>query len=336
MSAIQKAILKACDIDPQGRDEDRQEFLRRCVRGINDLPDDAFNALSGDVETWFNAAGDVIDANKKAKNKAPLPDFPDAEDDEPAPRRRRAAAEGEDGPRSTKEVYEPKEGDQVILVTQKGREYKGKIIELTKKELVLAVGTEELEFSMETQVGTVEPDPAYDEKPSRRRAAAEEEEAAGPKEPAVGDTVELETKRGRKVTGEVVEIDDEVIVVAHDEDEKGEEFVRSRIESVKVTGGKKGGKKADPEPDEKPTRRGGKKDDDKDGEDKPKRTSNPKGVSVGQRIRELVGEDPDITEADIVKALKKEGIEFRDVTVSMNYGDCQKLVAELRKHKNLK
>lgn len=85
-----------------------------------------------------------------------------------------------------------------------------------------------------------------DSAPRRRGAAAPAEpEDDGPAEPKVGDAVEATTKRGKCYVGKVVEIDEEVVVVATDDGD--EELTRSRLESLKVVGGGKKRRAADDE-----------------------------------------------------------------------------------------
>jgi small nuclear ribonucleoprotein (snRNP)-like protein len=318
-SAIGAALIKYCGIDAQQPDEDRQSFLKRCIRGVNDLSDKDFDRMPDDVSKWYNSAADVIDANKKDGRKDPLPDFPDAkeEKDEPAPSRRRGKADDEPAG--------AKPGDQVTVVKKNGRELTGKLVERTKDVVVIEVDGKEKEID-DDDVETVK---VFND---GKGAPADD----GERGPRPGDQVTFTTKRGKVVTGELVEINDESVVV---KDDKGEDdYDLARIDGeITIVGAEK------PAAEEKASssRRAAKKDDDKGGgkgggDEKPARVVNKGGVSVGQRIRELVGEDPDITLDDVTKALKKDGIEFRDVTVKMNYEDCQKLVAELKKNNNLK
>lgn len=81
---------------------------------------------------------------------------------------------------------------------------------------------------------------------TRRRGAAKEEPVAtGAK---VGDVVTILTKRKTTVTGKIIELDDEVVVV--DSDGKDVEIARDRIESMKLAGAKPGRRKsADDEPE---------------------------------------------------------------------------------------
>ena len=134
------------------------------------------------------------------------------------------------------------------------------------------------------------------------------------------------TKRGKEVTGKIVELDDEVIVL--DVDGKDEELSRDRVESIKPVKAAKA---------ETSSRRGAAKEDAKDEpEGKTKRASNAEGVSIGTRIKELIAEDFDASEADIAKILKKEGIDFKDNTLKLNYVDCHKFIVILKAKKRIK
>ena len=79
---------------------------------------------------------------------------------------------------------------------------------------------------------------AKEETSGRSRRGSKSEAKDEPKEDPikVGSTVVITNKRGKTYTGEILEMDDEVIVL--DVDGEEEEIQRSRIESVKPAGGK--------------------------------------------------------------------------------------------------
>lgn len=320
MSAIMKAVLKVCDIDGQGKDESRQDFLKRCVKSINKLEDKDYDKLDQDTIAWFNNCVDVIDANKKKDKADPLPDFPDMpEEEEDKPRRRRGAADDEDKPAAKA----PGVGDQVILVTKRGKEQKGKIVEMDDKLIVLAQGTEEVEFDMD-RVGSIEHDPEFAAKAADDGGSKKDDEPAVPKK---GDTVKLKTKRGREVEGEVVEISaDEIVLKLADGEE---EFNRERLESIAVVGG--GRRRAGSAKDNAEAGKG--KDDEK-----PARASSRAngGVSVGMRIKQLIVADLKASKEDIGKALTKEGLEYRPNTLDLSYAECHKLIDLMKEAKLLK
>jgi hypothetical protein len=141
------------------------------------------------------------------------------------------------------------------------------------------------------------------------------------------------TKRGKKVIGKIIEINDEIIAV--DVDGKEEEFSLDRVETIKAAGKTKASKEETKE--EPKTRRGAGKDkaEEADGEVKHTRASNG-GISVGGRIREVMCADLEITADEVGKVLKKEGIDFRETTLNMIHKDTTVVFSLLKKNKKLK
>lgn len=315
MSKIQAELLKATDLSTK-RGEDRQDFLGRLMKEVAALDDKGWDNLSKAAQDWFNDAADA----KNAKAKV-LPDFPDAEaeavEEEKTKTRRGSKAEPE-----AEAPAKPKVGMVAKITTKRGKSATGTIVELDDEVVVIKLGdgTEE-EFARD-RVESIEV-------ASSGKAAKQEEPEADPI--AVGAEVTVTTKRGKSVTGKIVELDDEVIVL--DVDGKDEEFARDRVETITPVKGK--GKKDDGEEKTK-TRRGAADADADKGDDKPKRSSNPAGVSVGTRIKELIAEDFEATEEEIGKALKKEGIEFRENTLGLQFKDCHKFIEILKKMKKIK
>lgn len=304
-SKIEAELLEATELSAK-RGEDRQDLISRLMKAIGTLTDKAWDALSQAAQDWYNSAADA--KNEKAKV---LPDFPDLEEDEPAPTttRRRGAKDEE---RLTQV------GDTATVKTKRGKEVTGKVVELDKDVIVLDVDGKEEEFSMDrvesvtvnhgTAGGSSEPDDPF----------------------AKGTSVVLVTKRGKEVTGTILEIDDDIVVL--DVDGKEEEFSRDRVESIKPAGGK-----AKDEP-KASTRRGAATEDKGavGAKEREPRSTNPPGVSIGQRIRELIVENMDAGEDAISKLLKKEGIDFRDGTLKLNYSEVHKLLDLLKARKLLK
>lgn len=333
MSAIQKELTKLLDIDPPKRG-DRQEFLVKLIKGVSGLSDQAWDDLSAEAQAWFNAAVDA--KNAKAKE---LPDFPDLEaeaeadpDDKPT-RRRSKADEDEPSKGGTNvdiDVKDLEEKMPVTVVTTRGKEYTGHVSEIGKDFFVVKAGDgneTEIDFDRVKTLTTIGK-AKEDEKPSGRRSKADDEPADPIK---VGVEVKLVTKRGKEATGKIVELDDEVIVLKTKDGD--EEFDRTRVESVTPIGGKA-------KEDDKPASRRGKADDKDKGDDKGKegrtRSSNPEGVSVSQRISELILDDLGASEEAIGKQLKKEGIEFRENTLNLNYKATHKLLDLIKSRKMLK
>lgn len=314
MSKIQKELVEVTELSTK-RGEDRQDFLGRIVKAVANLSDKEWEGLSQEAQDWFNDAADA----KNAKAKA-LPDFPDLDAADEAPEEKKTSRRG-----AAKEEAEapakPKVGAVAKVTTKRGKSSTGTIVELDDEVVVLKMGDGSEEEFDRSRVESIEV-------ASTGKAAKAEEPEADPVK--VGAEVTVVTKRGKEVTGKIVEVDDEVIVL--DVDGKDEEFARDRVESIKPV------KSANAEPEAK-TRRGAAKDepeDEKQEGDKPKRSSNPAGVSVGTRIKELIADDLEATPEQIGKILKKEGIEFRDNTLKMQYTDCHKFVDILKAKKMLK
>lgn len=325
-SKIQQALAKATEVEPK-KDETitDQSYMKRLALAVGELSDKDWDKLDGDQQDWTNAAADAINA----KQDVPVyPDFVKPQAEDPAPRRRRAAAD-DGGEAAASATYVPKKGDKVKATTKRGKTYEGVVVDPDDAgELVINDGTEELGIKLEgLTIEQVVEDP---QPTSRRRKAAEEPET--PPEPEVSDTVEIKTKRGKIVVGNVVEIDDKIVVIkgaAGDE----EEYDIDRLESIVVkvkNAGKSSGKADDAKAGS------GKKDEPEAG----KRTKTTKddngGVSVTTRARELMVENLDADKDKIIAMLKKEGLEFKENTIQLIYGDVHKLIGMLKARKMLK
>lgn len=307
MSKIQKELCDAAEVDTK-RGEDRQDFLLRLALAVNKLPDSEWTKLGKEAQNWVNEASDAANAKKD------LPEMPDAEK-AAEPGRRRVS--GDDA-----KTYEPKVKDDVKVTTKRGKLITGKIVEMDKEVVVLKTPAGDEEELARDRIEKIEPlgggaDPAEE----------------GPRDPKVGDTVTVTTKRGKVVTGEVVEIDsgDEGMVALKVNGEV-EEFDKSRVESIKIEGGRKSesassGRRAASDDKEK--------DKEPEGDGKRTRASNA-GVSVGMRIRELIIDNMDAKVEDIGKLLKKENLEFRENTLALNYAEAHKMLELLKKKKLLK
>lgn len=325
MSAIQKELTKTLDIDAPKKAADRPDFLVDVIRGITKLTDAQWNSMSAAAQNWFNEAVDAKNA------KATIPEFPDFEAEEEAPARRRAAADDEAPKGGTKvEVKEKdlKAGMPISLTTLRGKEDTGIVIEVVKGILAIKHGDgEEVEYDLERIDKMYTLATEEKEEGTRRRRSAEDDEPADPIK--VGATVKVTTKRGKEETGEIIELDEKTLVLKVGKEEL--EYTRSNLESVTPVGGAK----------EETTTRRRSADSDKDSKSKgdedgkTKRASND-GVSVGQRISELILDDMKATEEDIAKALKKEGLEFRENTLKLNFKSTHKFLDLLKERKLLK
>ena len=306
-SKIQDELVKATGVKPDDY-KDRQKFLHALMMGVSKLNDADFDKISDPAADWNN---EVVDAYKSDKNKD-LADFADIEADEPAKRTRRSADDGG----ST--VMTPKVGDTCEVTNSRDVTKKGVVVEIDDKVLVLDVpGEGPIDYSRDRIKST-----------NVLNGASAKDEPAGEFVPKVGLWVAIKTKRGRECEGKIVEIDKENLTL--EVDGKDEDFARDRVETIKAVASK--GEKAD---DSGKGKDDGKTKDAGEG-GKEKRASNPEGVSVGTRIMEIIADDLDVSEEAVGKQLKKDGLEFKDNTLTMQYKQARKMVEILRKKKMLK
>lgn len=322
MSAIQKELCKATGLEAPSKASERQEFLVDVLRKVGKLGDKDWDDLSKEAQNWFNEAADAKNAKKDE-----LPDFPDLVEEEPTARRRRSSTddEGEKASSGAKEIDpdDVKEKMAVRVLTKRGKEFNGHVSEVTDDLMVVKSGNgeeDEIPWKSVDKVFTLVE--AKEEGTKRRRAT--DDEPATPVLKA-GVEVKLVTKRGKEVTGKIEEITDELVVI------DGTEYERDRVESITPVGGGKSESK-----EEGTKRRGSSEGKDEKEEGKRTRSSNPEGVSVGTRITEIILDDLDISEEDVGKKLKKEGIDFRENTLSLNYKSTKKFIELLKARKMLK
>ena len=314
MSKIQTLLAAATECEPSKRKDetaDSPSYKKRLLTAIAGLTDDEWKKLPLEAQDWYNGTADAVEAKKEE-----LPGWPDEEKaEEPAAGRRRGAAEPE-------KAKEPGKGDMVKVVTKRGRDYEGKIVELDKDGMLLDVDGKDVELDHDKIESCVAIGGG-----SEAAVVAEE----GPSEPEVGDTVEVVTARGKKTMGVIIEIDDKVLVlknVAGDEEEFDQDRLTSVVVKLKGAGkektstGRRG--TADKEPAGKEEKAG-----------KVTKEANG-GVSVTQRMRELICDNLEMTKEDLTKALKKEGLEFKDNTLALIYADSHKIVSMLRERKRIK
>lgn len=322
MSKIEKQLAEATEVTRK-RGESDQDYMKRLVKGVSELKDADWEALSPEAQNWFNDAADNL--NKKKD----LPDFPDAEKAEEKKEetvsRRGSSKKVEE---KKDEPAEAKVGDSVTIVTKRGKTIEGEVIELTDEMVVVKDGEgEELEVARDRMESMVVK--AEEKATTRRRKSADDEDPPEtPADPKVGDEVKVVTKRGKTITGKVVEIDGDMLVI---DDGAGEvEVSADKTESVEITKAAAGGKASKKEES--------KKDDAKADKGKDKKISAKAngGVSATGRMRELICEDPSMSKEDLSAKLKKEGLEFRDNTLDLVYADAQKIISILRDLKKLK
>ena len=336
-SKIRDELAKACGIKVASIDED--VLPGKLVEGISEVDDDTWNGLSTEAMEWFNSAADAV--NKK---KA-IPKFPDAVEDEPEaetkPARRGAA-------KAAEEPAEIETGHVYVITTKRGKEVKGKCVEVDDDIVVLEKADgEEVELSkgsIDTFNLITETKAARKSKDVDAEEVAEQSSNDAPYEPEVGDNVTVTTKRGKEVKGTVAEILEAGDLLVLEVDGEEVEFTLSTSTVVKNEPTKKAASKAkevepedEPEEEAKPARRGAAKAAEEPAEKKPRVTAAANGgVSATQRMRELVCENRDASKADIGKLLTKESITFRDTTLDLVYADTQKVLAILAERKLLK
>lgn len=306
MSKLQAQMAEATDVHPskkRGEEITNQGYMAKLAKAVGELPEKDWNALPKEAHDWYNASVDAVEAKKD------LPPYPDMTP--PASSRRRGSSDDGDGP------YKPKVGDMVVAVTKRGKKVEGKLTEVDGTTLI--VKTEDGEEELDTD---------------RLESIAKAGEAASgddePPEPEVGDTVQIETKRGKTVMGNITVLEDDVVVV---KDSAGEEheFDKERIASITVKSknskASSGGKREGSGKAEEPKDDGGKK-----------RTSSKDngGVSVTVRMREIMADNLGISKDDVAKALKKQELAFKEETLGLVYNEFNKVVSMLRERNLLK
>ena len=345
MSAIRAELMKAANVTPK-RGESEVDFHKRMVKAISeDITEETWQGLSSEAQDWNNVAADAFGAGKEP------PAFPDAAasptatvaSDAPTGRKRGAGATAKE-----------KKGDRVVITTKRGKAIEGVIVEMDEEGYVLNKDGEDgkEEDDVEVPLGTVASIALSNT--AEAAAAGPTTEAAGggvvePEVPEVGDTIQVKTKRGKVIMGKLTEVEGDDIVLKDTQGEEHELQV-SKLETwtMKAKGKpaeaaaatstrRKASDSAPAKEEEKPAgrRRGAAAEAPAEG-DKPKRASNEKGVSVSHRINEIMIDNPDITQEKLGATLKKEGIEFRDNTLNLNYTAAQKFLKLLKEKGKLK
>lgn len=332
-SAIQAELARATEVLPKdGEKINNPEYLKRLLRGVGQLDDKVWDKLSDHAQDWYNGAADSLNVANKAQKAWEPPEFPDAENEpEATGRRRRRAAEEPAEETKADAKYEPKKGDKVTLTTKRGNVYVGTVVDPDDPgKLVLDDGVDELEFYLD-RVESIVPEKAAEPESSGRRRKAADDEPEGPRDPQVGDTVEIKTKRGKVIVGNVEEITDVDIVIKTATGDV-EEFDKDRLEyvKVKVTSAVGGRGRTEPEArksePEAPARKRGSAT-----------TSGEGGVKVTVRARELILEDLNASKEDIIKKLKAEGAtDFKENTIQLIYLDVHKLIGLMKARKMLR
>lgn len=313
MSKIREALLKAADTEMK-KGESHADLCARLVDVIGDLPDKDWNKIPNEAQVFFNV---IATAHNEKKD---FPDWPDAEksEDSGTGRVRTRAASSEP---AAAESYTPKRKDEVKITNKRGKVYEGTIVEIDKDEIVIKTASGDEEAIDRDRIESIEPLGAGGSKSSK--ASSE------PAEPQVGDTVEIVTARDKIVTGKLVEETGDDIVLELDDGSK-EDYSKGRLKSVKVVSAGKGAGKAES------TSRTSTEKDEPAKEEKKTRAKAEGGVSATTRVRELIADDVDATKEAIKKLVAKEGLEVKDNTLDLIYGDCHKFIKMLRERKLLK
>lgn len=325
---IRTEVLKAAGIEREDK-EDLQVFLGRIVKKIAALDDEGWDKLSGDAQDWYNTAADA----KNKKSDIDTLGLDDEEEEKPAPRKARAKAE----PEEEAEAVQPKEGDKVTF-TYKGDDLEGVVTDIDAKRLTVEIDGEEDVYILAKVEG-------LKVVPKKAKAAAKEEEAPA-KDPKPGDVVEVTMTDGEVHKGSFVEQDEKYITI----DEGGEEeaYPLKKVKGVKVVGNttakaKAKAKDEDDEEDEKPARKTSTRkaaaDDDEAEEKKPAAKAAPKKEGAEPATvaaRRMICQHPDWESAKVLKALQKAGVEIKEATFSITYGDAQRTIKFLREAGMLK
>lgn len=311
------------------RGEPDESFLKRLVAVIgNDVDEATWDKISIPAQDWNNMAADAVKANK------PIPDFPDAEK-APATRSRRSAAP-ETAAEPEKKVYEPAVGDEVSVTNARGKTATGIVVEIVDGMIIInkdgenGAKEDDEEFPLDRcTVIPVEPELDAD------GDGDQDADTSGANEdPEVGDTVEIETARGKNIVGKIASIDGDDMVVI-DAAGGDHDLVISKLKTLVI---KVRGAAPEPAPAPAPSRRRGSAAaaDTKPEEAKPGRSKNAPGVSLGGRVIELMCANPSMTLEELDKQLTKEGIAFRDTSSKMIRTDTLKVIDCLKALKKLK
>lgn len=309
MSAIQTELCKATGIDP-AKYESRKALHADIIKATNKLPDKDWNTLSEAAQDWFNAGADATKAKKE------VVEFPDYTAQSSSRRRSSSdddAPKKEDTKGESLAVEKLQEGDRVCITTKRGKKYEGEVTENSKRKEYVVVkgndGEDEIDYNKVDWVEVLHGNSGGSEDTG----------------PDVGDEVEFKTTRGKTVRGVLSEITEDTIVIGKDDDYSMDR-IDGDIKIIKKAGASGGNGAA-----ETSSRgRRSSSDSDEPKEEKEGRSSNPRGTSVGGRIRQLVAEDLNISKDQVIKTMKKEGIEFKDATVNILYRDACDFVRLLK------
>ena len=207
MSKVREEIETVTGVK-QGRASSEADHVKNLIEKCTELSDEDWAKLSAQSQAWFNEAVDAMNDNKD------IPAFPDAAEEKKVTRRGAAKA-------TEPAAWVPQAGEQVVVTTKRNKVFEGEFLELDGDTAVVLIGDEEMEFTADRVLSMV---PAKSE--------SGKPDAGADKEPQVGDSVTLTTKRNAVIEGIIVEITDEVVVL--DVDGKEAEYERARVTSIVV------------------------------------------------------------------------------------------------------
>lgn len=308
---VRKELEKATGVT-RASGQAEKDYLLLVMRKVAALDDKEWKALSEPAQDWYNDAAEAVNDKK---------DPPTLGDSEPAtePRsRRRTNDDTHDVSRTETRRREaepegpadPKVGDEVVVKTEDGDTFKGKVLEIGERSIVIDDDGEE-EVIKRKSVKSIK---------VVGGSSAKDEPAA---EPKVGDTVDVTMEDGEVFTGELLEAGERSVVV----EVKGEEEVlkRAKIKSIKVAGGKSAPKDEPKEEKTTRTRRGASDGDD----DKTPRTRARRGSGDGEesdvaKAWKLIAENLEDDFDAVVKKVAKAGLDVKDNTLNIKFNDVHK------------
>ena len=322
MSVIRKE-LKAVTGVRQKANEDPQTFFTRIIDAIDELDEDDWDELSKDSQNWYNAAVDAKNEKFKGK-KIAIPNFTDEDeedDDEPASKsKRKSTRKSSRRVKPAEDEDEDEDDDEQDIILE----------DLMGKNVSVKVGRKTITGRLEDiddgvvyiDLGEGEEYAELDEDKIKGFSEVEDEDDEDDDEPA------SKSKRGRgtskrkgsrKSTRRAQTAVDEV----EDEDEP------AKPKRGRGTSKRKGSRKS--------TRKSSRKAVAA----KPKRgrgskSSGSEDVPIGKTIREIVCGDLELTKEEVREELEEKGIEFKDGTVDVLYGEIHKTVEMLEEFGKLK
>ena len=308
-SKIQEALALATEVEPSKRKNETitaQDYLKRLAVAVGELSDEDWAKIPVDAQDWYNLAADAISAKKD------VPEFPDMPKAETSNRRRGAAA-----PAPAPPPWGPAKNDKVEVVTKRGRTYVGQILEIDADGLVLDVEGKDVELDRD-KIDSLKLDA-----PITGLVTTARSEPEPPADPEVGDTVQVVTKRGKTIMGNVKELTDDDIVL---EDATGEfhELSKDKLTSIVVKSrGAAGAGVAS-------TKATATSSADENKDKKKITAAMNGGVSVTVRMRELICAHMDDTKDAVAARLQKENLDFKKATLDLTYADTHKVIGILR------